>query len=824
MSTLSQDALPSLSSRFRKGQVFRGLVLLGFLLGTSNGFAGADESAGPNSAAAHARAEGSGGSSDPEKAEETPKRPLTLERIFSSKEFSEASDGHWAWTPDGNGFHVLEAASTPAGGQDIVRYQLPSGRREVVVPSHALIPLGATRPLSIDAFEFSKNADRVLIYTQSQRVWRMKTRGDYWILDVTGRELRKLGEMAEPSSLQFAQFSPDGRNVAYVYRNNLFVQDLLSLDITGLTYDGDDSIINGTFDWVYEEELGLRRGFEWSPDGKHLAYWQLDTRGVQRFVLVNNTDGLYQTFTEIPYPKTGQVNSAARIGVLPVGGGETYWLPLGDDPRNTYPARLSWLPSGDALWVQQFNRLQNTNSVLLFHPRDNTHRELWQEIDAAWVDNKNPPRPIFNGTETLWLSERVGWRHIYRANLTTGEMRRLTSGELDVLEIEGVHEKDGWVYFSASPENPAQRYLYRVSLEGGAVERVTPEDSPGTHTYSLSPNGRWALHAHSRFDVPPKSQWIRLANHEPVLDWRDNQSLRDELAELDQPELEFFRIRIDPFLASVLEDSPVAETVDLGFPAQTSDSQTHRLELDGWCLRPPDFHASKKYPVLFHVYGEPAGQTVLDRWRKRNLLWHWMLAQQGYVIISVDNRGTPAPRGRSWRKAAYRQVGILTAAEQAAAVRALCAQWTWLDPDRIGVWGWSGGGSMTLNLLFQYPGIYHMGISIAPVPNQRLYDTIYQERYMGLPDDNVSGYRLGSPITHAHRLQGDLLVIHGTGDDNCHYQGAEALFDELIAHNRPFEMMAYPNRSHAISEGAQTSRHLYELMTRFIQAHLPGDR
>jgi dipeptidyl-peptidase-4 len=273
----------------------------------------------------------------------------------------------------------------------------------------------------------------------------------------------------------------------------------------------------------------------------------------------------------------------------------------------------------------------------------------------------------------------------------------------------------------------------------------------------------------------------------------DNKKLRDAVNALKRQPTEFFR-------------------VDIG----------DGLELDGWCIKPPDFDASKRYPVVFHVYGEPAGQTVLDRWGGPNYLWHLMLAQHGYLVMSVDNRGTPAPRGRDWRKVVYRQVGILAPKEQAAAVRAILKRWPFVDPERVGIWGWSGGGSMSLNAIFRYPDLYHTAMAVAPVSNQRYYDTIYQERYMGMPHDNAEGYRDGSPIAHARQLKGNLLIVHGTADDNVHYANAEALVNELIAANKQFSMMAYPNRSHSISEGPNTRRHLFGLLTRYLEQNLPA--
>jgi dipeptidyl-peptidase-4 len=305
-----------------------------------------------------------------------------------------------------------------------------------------------------------------------------------------------------------------------------------------------------------------------------------------------------------------------------------------------------------------------------------------------------------------------------------------------------------------------------------------------------------ALVTSSQVGSPPTTEVVRLSDHATQFVAEPNSRLRDQLKLAQLPPSEFFR-------------------VDIG----------EGVELDAWCILPPDLDPSKKYPLIVYVYGEPAGQTVVDKWGGDQMLWHKMLAQQGYVVMSFDNRGTPAPRGRQWRKSVYRQIGILASADQAAAVKSVLKERPYLDPDRVGVWGWSGGGSMTLNALFRYPEIYQAGVAIAPVPNQLYYDTIYQERYMGLPSDNEEGYRLGSPITFANKLEGELLLIHGTGDDNCHYQTTELLINELIKHNKTFSMFAYPNRSHAIREGENTTRHLYQMITNhFLRTLPPGPK
>jgi dipeptidyl-peptidase-4 len=346
----------------------------------------------------------------------------------------------------------------------------------------------------------------------------------------------------------------------------------------------------------------------------------------------------------------------------------------------------------------------------------------------------------------------------------------------------------------ASPENPTQSYLYRVPLDGSAkASRATPLDQAGTHSYRCSPDVRWAFHTYSSLGRPPITELVSLPDHKVAKTLVGNAKLRAKLDALPGDRGEFFRVEIG--------DGVV---------------------LDGWCLKPPGFDPTKKYPVLVHVYGEPAAQNVVDRWGGDLYLWHRMLAQRGYVVMSFDNRGTPAPRGRAWRKCVYRKVGILAPHEQSQAMTALEARWPFLDRKRVGIWGWSGGGSMTLDCIFRYPELYQTGIAIAFVADQRYYDTIYQERYMGLPADNPEGYKQGSAITHADGLKGNLLLIHGTGDDNVHYQNCEALVNRLIALGKPFTMMAYPNRTHSINEGEGTRKHLFELMTRFLEQNLPA--
>lgn len=729
----------------------------------------------------------------------TEKTTLTLDRIFNSDDFKLKTFGPARWLENEAGYTTLEPSAADEKIKEIIRYAIPSGERAVLVTAEQLRPKDADQPLIIKDYNWSPDKTRLLIFSNSKRVWRVHSRGDYWVLDLTTNRLTKLGGDAPPSSLMFAKFSPDNQSVAYVRQNNLYVEDISSGAIRQLTHDGTDQIINGTSDWAYEEEFKLRDGFRWSPDGHFLAYWQFDTGGIQTFYLINNTGSLYPRLIPLPYPKVSTTNAAARVGVVSAAGGDTIWFDMPGDPRQHYVPKMEWAAGSEQVIIQQLNRLQNQNKVLLGNAANGSTQLILIETDDAWVDLNHDLKWLNDGSAFTWLSERDGWRHLYRVSRDGQEMTLLTPGDYDVISVEKIDDAGGWVYFIASPDNPTQRYLYRVGLEGGhfdklkasRAQRLSPIDQPGSHSYQISPQANWAFHTYTTFDSPPVISLISLPDHEPVRLLEANETLRDNVAALNQPPTEFFRVKIADGVA-----------------------------LDGWCIKPPDFDPARQYPLLFYLYGEPANVTVVDRWSNQRHLFHLLLARHGFVVMSLDNRGTPAPRGREWRKSVYRQVGILGPEDQAAAVKVILAERPYLDPYRVGVWGWSGGGSMTLNLLFKYPDIYKTGIAVAAVSDQRYYDTIYQERYMSLPDDNEDGFKNGSPITFAHQLKGNLLLIHGTGDDNVHYQAFEAVVNELIKHNKQFTMMAYPNRSHAIREGENTSRHLHELMLRYLQANL----
>ncbi|MBK7831220.1 MAG: DPP IV N-terminal domain-containing protein [Gemmatimonadetes bacterium] len=734
---------------------------------------------------------------------------LTVPRIFSS-EFSARGVGQLRWIEGGTAFLTVEPA--PGGrGREIVRHETATDARTVLVTAAQLTPPGASAPLAFQSFAWSNDNTKLLLFTNTTKVWRLNTRGDYWVLDRTSNTLKQIGGDAKPSTLMFATFSPDGQRVAYVREHDLYAEELATGAVTRLTHDGSRTSINGTSDWVYEEELGIRQAFQWSPDSKRLLFWHFDASAVRDFLLINNTDSLYPSTTPIPYPKAGTTNSRVTLGVVAPTGGAVTWLDVVGDTATSYIGQVEWLDATSIL-VQHLNRKQNRNDFWVGDATTGRGTVLYTDADSAWVEVQElrwiataPGVKRGKGAKgakgaagataagaALVESERDGWRHVYAVHRATGATTLLTPGDYDAT-ITGVDERGGILYVMASPGAAAQLYLYRVPLTGGAATRVTPADQPGTHRYDIAPDGRWALHTVSRFDQPPRTEIIRLPGHEVVRVLEDNAALRTKLAALGAPATEFFTV-----------------TTAQGLP------------VDGYVMRPTQFDATKQYPVLVHIYGEPAGMTAADRWGGSAALFHRMIADQGYLVMSFDTRGTPAPKGRAWRKGIYGAVGATTAAEQAAALRAYAATHAFVDTSRVAIWGWSGGGTNTLNAMFREPDVFKVGMSVAPVPDQRLYDTIYQERYMGLPQDNVAGYQLGSAINHAEGLKGRLLVVHGTGDDNVHYQGTERLINRMVTLGKRFDVMVYPNRTHSISEGDGTTVHIHTLLQRYLRENLPA--
>ena len=720
---------------------------------------------------------------------------LSIDRIYSN-EFKRGFYRAIRWIENGEAYLTTEKSISLENSFEFIRYESSSQERSVFIPAKELIPTGDTVSISIQNFTLSPDETKVLIFTNSSRVWRSYTKGDYWVYDLSTNKLQQLGEKFESSSLMFAKFSPNNKYVAYVQGFNLYKEEFATGKVTQLTFDGNRDIINGTFDWVYEEEFGCRDGFRWGPDGKQIAFWQLDASEIGTYYMINNTDSVYSKLIPLQYPKVGQEPSACKVGVILLASGEIAWVDLPGGEKENYVPAIQWI-NADFLMIQQLNRKQNELNIWKYIPSSGKLTKIYTEKEETWVDlnypdfssnswGKNDLILTDNSSAFLRMTENDGWRHVYKINMNTGKKKLVTRGKYDVASVS-IATSDK-LFFIASPENSTQRYLYSIGINGkGNLKRITPENYKGANLYNnFAPNGKYAIHTYNTAQSIRTVYLINLPDHKIIKTLVDNKDFKLQMAKLKFPEISFFKV-----------------TTEEG------------IELDGRMIKPINFDSNKKYPVLFHVYGEPWVQTAIDSWVG---IWNIMLAQQGFVIIDMDNRGTPCLKGSEWRKCVYRKVGVINTRDQDLAAKEVL-KWNFIDKERTAVWGWSGGGTMTLNLMFKYPEIYKTGMCVAGIAHQLNYDNIYQERYMGLPEENMQDYIDGSPITYAKNLDGNLLIVHGTADDNCHYQNAEMIANELIKYNKQFQIMPYPNRSHGIHEGVNTRRHLYTLLTNYLIEH-----
>ncbi len=668
--------------------------------------------------------------------------------------------------------------------------------------------------LEIESFSFSQSKNKILIFTQSVKVWRYNTRGDYWVYDFKKNEIQKLGRNMSSSSLMFAKFSPNERFVAYVSKEksesgirnsstsvNIYLESLDDRTIKKLTSsNGTKKLINGTFDWVYEEEFGCRDGFIFNEDGTRIAFWQIDANEVRDFYMINNTDSIYSYTIPVEYPKVGEDLTPARIGVINLTNEEITWMKIPGEQNKFYLPRMTWMPGRNDLMIQQLNRKQNHSKIYIANANNGSTELLMEEKDDAWVDLRSSwPyqvqagwKFINNGKEFLYTTEKDGWSHIYRFDITNRTEYLVTKGNYDVVKPLAYDEKNESVYFIASPENPTERYLYKTSAKGdGKLIRVTPDILEGSHNYQISTKAKYAFHSFSNYFTRPMQAIVSLPNHK-FINQNQNMIEKHDLEKKKDHPLEFFEIT----------------TVD-------------DVTMEGWIVKPKNLDKNKKYPVLFYFYSEPAGQTGVNRYGAgNNGLYDGNLGEDGYVYVTFDGRGTPSPKGRAWRKAIYRNIGRINVRDMAMGAKAVFEKYEFIDTSRVAVHGWSGGGTATLNCLFQYPEIFHTGIAVAAVANQLTYDNIYQERYMGDPKESYQDYIDGSPIKYAKNLEGNLLYIHGTGDDNVHYQNAEMLANELIKHKKIFYMLSYPNRSHGIREDGAYP-HVRLMFTDFLRKNCP---
>lgn len=631
------------------------------------------------------------------------------------------------------------------------------------------------------SYTFSADMSKALVALQEESIYRYSSKANYYVMDLESRTLTPLTEGAKQL---YATFSPDGNKVAFVQENDLFYTVLATGEVVRVTDDGEwNYIINGAADWVYEEELTLTRAFEWSPDSRYIAYMRFDESRVKQFDMPVYQQQLYPSDYSFKYPKAGEDNAIVTIHAFDTKKekGKDFGLSTGDD---FYFPRLQWTTDEDVFVVQKLNRLQNRLELLAVDVRKGDVDVLMSEENEFYIDITDNLIFLDNGKQFIWTSEQDGYHHIYLFNMDGTLDRQLTAGAWDVTALYGVDEK-GWVYYQSSEVSPLERHVYRINLKGKKKRQLTREE--GWHDADFSADRQYYIRTFSSPTQP---------YHFAVYD-----NTGEELRLLESNEA--LKATTDSF--GFVEKAFFSFDLEDGTP------------LNGWMMKPADFDTSQTYPVFMFVYGGPGSQTVQKRWASRNDFWFQYLTQLGYIVVSVDNRGTGA-RGEAFKKVTYKRLGVIEVEDQIAAARHL-AELPYIDGERIGIFGWSYGGYMSSGCLFRAPDLFKMAIAVAPVTHWKFYDTIYTERFMQTPQENPDGYEAGSPINYVDGLQGKFLLIHGTGDDNVHFQNTVELTRALVEAGKQFDVFFYPDKNHGIP-GSTTRLHLYKQMTDYIQENL----
>jgi len=703
-------------------------------------------------------------------------KEITLKDIFGSRQFY--PKGVYGLHPmkDGNTYSLQKSDSIKVYSYEKGDYV------NTLAIGKEMIPEGDTTPLKLSDYTFSQDEKKLLIATVTDYIYRYSSSSEFYIWDIIQKKLNRLSHGGKQ---RLAEFSPDASKIAFVRDNNLIVSDLVNNIEMQVTHDGkQNEIINGTTDWVYEEEFNITKGFEWSPDGKKIAFYRFDESKVPEFSMTEWGE-LYPTQTKFKYPKAGEVNSLVTVQVYDVATQQIIQIDLGPE-TDQYIPRIIWTKDPGKLIVLRLNRLQNQLDILLADASTGKSELVYREENQYYIEESNYDHFIFiDNNRYLMTSERSGYYHIYLNTLDRStKFFQLTSGNWDVTDIYGYDETNGLVWFDAASSSPINRELWTVDLKGN-MKQVSKEE--GTHRPQFSSNFKYYVDNFSDANTPAVYT-VYKPNGKVIRTIEDNQALRKTIEDYNFSKKEFFTF-----------------------------TTTEGVELHGWKILPPDFDPDKKYPVLMDVYGGPGYQTVTNFYSHGDFTWYQMLAQKGYIIASVDNRGTGA-RGQEFKKMTYLQLGKYETIDQIEAARYFASQ-SYVDTARIGIWGWSYGGFLSTLCITKGADVFSMAMAVAPVTNWRYYDNIYTERFMRKPQDNASGYDDNSPINHVDKLKGKYLVIHGTGDDNVHVQNTMDLISALNKANKQYSMFLYPNKNHGIY-GGNTRMHLYTLMTNFILENL----
>ena len=705
---------------------------------------------------------------------------ITLEELWLRYQYYPQRPSEFRWMQDDRYYSVLEQ------GQGIDRYEVEAEAKAGRMVDFDELDLPGIDASSISSYEFSADEQMVLLQANVESIYRRSRRQTCLVVDLASREVVTIHDGEQVIN---PTFSPDGSKLGFVFGNNLYFTDLETGQETQVTSDGQpNEIINGLTDWVYEEEFALVQAFAWSPDGQRIAYYRFDEAHVPEFSMPLY-NGLYPEPYTFKYPKAGEQNAFVSLHVYDLPSNNTVMVELGDE-QDQYIPRIKWTQSPDELAVLRMNRLQNRIYVLMVQAATGESEVILTETSDTYIAEATDDKWHFlkDSEDFLWLSEESGYNHLYRYNRQGEKVATLTQGEWEITSVLGVDEANDRVYFVSTEASPLQRQLYRVSLTGKKKKRLTEEK--GHHRVEASGNFTYFVDTYSNQQTPPATRLLD-AKGEVIKTLADNQRLQ-----------------------KLVEKKAIAQPAFITVPS--ADGQ----DLNGFLIKPADFDASQAYPLLMFVYGGPGSQEVMDAWGHGdafNYIWFQMLAQQGYLVACVDNRGTGG-RGQAFRASTYADLGKLETQDQIAAAQYL-GELPYVDAARIGIWGWSYGGYMTSLCLTKGDGVFKMGIAVAPVTNWRFYDTIYTERYLKRPQDNPEGYDDNSPINFARQLKGNYLLVHGTADDNVHLQNSIEWVNALVNANQQFDMFFYPNKTHGISGGI-TRYHLYRKMTDYVKENL----